>query len=528
MLKGRSLINLAASLLLVAAVLASPVLVKADSGRAVFAGLESVIWDRETNKYELQWAAATAAGKPEADITYHIYAATTPAVSSADYWGSVTGETSVSITGLEARQRYHFVVRAEVDGLYDRSFVVQAGRTLQLEGDPNFRDIGGYVNADGVPVRWGTYFRSGHLVELTNVDKIRVNNLDWSRIIDLRMDYDVERDKGRDATYEGNEDRYDLLPFHQGDEYLRNLVAPESPIPETWPLTWDLTQVDFPNWYVNVMEHNREGMKHVFERLADPDQHPIVVHCTAGKDRAGVITALLLLLLDVPRDTIMDDYNLTGDLTRDKIDSNLSTLEWAISEFPDLVPEGLTIEHWRQMNDINSEAMENMLDYVESEYGNVRAYLDDIGVSQENQDAIRDLLLVTDEPGLAGFSASADSGRTPLAVDFTDSSSGDITAWWWDFDGDGEIDSTEQSPSFTFEEPGEYTVTLAVEGPGGFDKASLVITVEEAEEKTSGFLGCECGGVSSSVSTQGLIMGWAITGLVLVGGRSLVRRLTLR
>ncbi len=72
-------------------------------------------------------------------------------------------------------------------------------------------------------------------------------------------------------------------------------------------------------------------------------------------------------------------------------------------------------------------------------------------------------------PPKASFTAEPKKGTAPLEVQFTDQSSGEITDWEWDFDNDGTVDSTEQSPSYTYETPGTYTVSLTVTGPGGSD-----------------------------------------------------------
>ena len=83
-------------------------------------------------------------------------------------------------------------------------------------------------------------------------------------------------------------------------------------------------------------------------------------------------------------------------------------------------------------------------------------------------------------PTLAKFSAGCTSGTPPLSVAFTDLSTGGVTNWSWDFNGDGEPDSAEQNPVVTFSQPGTYTVTLAVAGPDGEDTRVSVgyITVE--------------------------------------------------
>jgi PKD repeat protein len=72
-------------------------------------------------------------------------------------------------------------------------------------------------------------------------------------------------------------------------------------------------------------------------------------------------------------------------------------------------------------------------------------------------------------PPVAGFSANVTSGHLPLAVLFTDQSKGNVSAWAWDFDGDGAMDSAARSPSHLYTVAGTYAVSLAVTGPGGSD-----------------------------------------------------------
>lgn len=67
----------------------------------------------------------------------------------------------------------------------------------------------------------------------------------------------------------------------------------------------------------------------------------------------------------------------------------------------------------------------------------------------------------------AAFSATPRTGYPPLDVQFTDESTGEIETWEWDFDSDGTVDSTEQNPQFTYDETGNYTVSLKVSGPAG-------------------------------------------------------------
>jgi len=82
------------------------------------------------------------------------------------------------------------------------------------------------------------------------------------------------------------------------------------------------------------------------------------------------------------------------------------------------------------------------------------------------------------EPPLAQFGANSTAGYPPLRVSFTDLSQGEIETWEWDFNGDGTIDSISQNHQRTFSNPGNYTVSLTVTGPGGTATAAKQDCVE--------------------------------------------------
>jgi len=69
----------------------------------------------------------------------------------------------------------------------------------------------------------------------------------------------------------------------------------------------------------------------------------------------------------------------------------------------------------------------------------------------------------------AKFTATPTAGRAPLDVQFNDESTGNISNWEWDFNGDDVVDSTVQNPEYTYEIPGNYTVSLTVTSPEGSD-----------------------------------------------------------
>ncbi|MHC5060204.1 MAG: PKD domain-containing protein [Planctomycetota bacterium] len=94
-------------------------------------------------------------------------------------------------------------------------------------------------------------------------------------------------------------------------------------------------------------------------------------------------------------------------------------------------------------------------------------------------DSVTDIITVDEPAPVAAFSASPTSGTAPLEVSFTDESTGPVDSWAWDFDDNGSIDSTQQSPSHIYGSAGTYTVALTVSGPGGSDSVTDIITVDE-------------------------------------------------
>lgn len=350
----------------------------------VFQGLASA--SLEDGIYHLSWTAATDNDTEQASIRYDVFETENPGIENYDFLNpisSIVGATSIDITSLDTTTRHYFIVQAvDQDGTSDQNTIEQADHALYLSGAPNFRDFGGYINSEGKQVNWGLIYRSDHLAKLTDDDMAMVNNLGLNRIMDLRQESERQRDP--DKTYSGNEAIYDLLPYAYGDPYL---MSAEVPI----ELAWDVRLVDFPTWYINILEENKEPIKEAFEHYADPSQYPILVHCTAGKDRAGVTAALLLLLLDVPETTIVEDYMLTSELV--DIQQEMDNMEGYLETFAAIVPEGVTIVDWMPMLSCVQDSMENLLDYIDTEYSGVDGFLESIGITSSQQQAIKDMLL---------------------------------------------------------------------------------------------------------------------------------------
>ena len=177
--------------------------------------------------------------------------------------------------------------------------------TALLQGASNFRDVGGYRNADGRRVRRGQVFRSDHLAGLTGEDVVRLQSLGIGHSLDFRG---VNECAATPYTLPGVQ-RVALTIEPTVIARMQALVA-QGVVP-TAEETVDLMR----ETYRDFVNHNAATFGRFLKHLLEQPT-PQVFHCTAGKDRTGFAAALLLSALGVDRPTIEHDYLLTNQLYR--------------------------------------------------------------------------------------------------------------------------------------------------------------------------------------------------------------------
>lgn len=225
---------------------------------------------------------------------------------------------------------------------------IHPDRSLQLAGASNFRDLGGYTGAEARPVRWRRLFRSDHLAALTPRDVEVLTGLGVTRAFDFRG---VEERAA--VGYELPGVAQHSLPIEPTvvQRMKDMLEAGEHITPEH---TVSLMQ----ETYRAFVHDNAGRFAALFEHLLDSDE-PLVMHCTAGKDRTGFAAALILLALDVPREVVMEDYLLTNQLYRKPAVPGARVQQEVLNVL------------WR----VQQEFLDAALHAVDADYGGVQAYL---------------------------------------------------------------------------------------------------------------------------------------------------------
>lgn len=179
-----------------------------------------------------------------------------------------------------------------------------AGRFVLLDGGRNFRDVGGYRAADGRTVRRGLLYRSGSLGRLTPAGEARLESLGIGTIIDLRSSEERASDTNARLTRAGMGYWARDYGFSQG-----NIVAlmrdPANHTPAAARAIMLQAYRDFPR-------EQAPGYRELFARLAAGGRGAVVVNCSAGKDRTGLATALVLTALGVPYPVVRRDFMLSN------------------------------------------------------------------------------------------------------------------------------------------------------------------------------------------------------------------------
>jgi protein-tyrosine phosphatase len=239
-------------------------------------------------------------------------------------------------------------------------------RHLNLEGASNFRDLGGYRTNDGRVVRWRQIFRSNHLGHLTAADTDIIRNLGLRSAFDLRG-----REERMAAACGLQEITVHPLPIEPTVvAALRARLAAGS-------LSSTDAREIMRECYRSYVRLNTHSFRALFAHLLQ-DHAPLVIHCTAGKDRTGFACALVLHALGVPDDAIAEDYLLTNRFYRRDPASG--------TDLPEDVREAI--------GSVEASYLTSALEAIHADYGGIEIYLKDgLGLGESERANLKDRYL---------------------------------------------------------------------------------------------------------------------------------------
>ena len=272
----------------------------------------------------------------------------------------------------------------------DVSHAAKDPRLVPLDGQTNFRDLGGYETIDGRVVKWGEIYRSGELPRLSDKDLDRIESLGLRTVVNFLTPEETEA-RGKDRLPDGI--REIAAPLSGGvDNDLAQVVLEARK-------TGDFSSVP-PEFNADIhrilIKEATAEYAALLRAAADPANRPLVFHCSHGVHRTGTAAAVLLSALGVPWETVREDYLLSNRYRAEEIDRRLEELKTLAAEKQGVPPETVDTTNMEAFYRLQGSYIDASLDEAIQEHGSMEAYIRNVlGITDDEIKQLRDQLLIS-------------------------------------------------------------------------------------------------------------------------------------
>lgn len=257
-------------------------------------------------------------------------------------------------------------------------------RILNLSGGFNFRDLGGYPAANARQVKWCKLVRSGYLSDLTDQDLQKLVDYGINLVIDLRSKSEVQSFPDRLNSHI----KYINLPIFQDDQ-----TESGASLKRIYQLYARSDQGGFQKMMRSYRKlitdpHAQQAYHHFFELLEKYGRDGgILFHCSAGKDRTGMCTMLLLAALGVDDKVIREDYLLTNPASKARI-------EWRRNEAKKMHLGRNFVQSVEDLASVRDEYYDQLVGMFNYQYGGIPQYLkNEIQLTKAQRQNLRKIYL---------------------------------------------------------------------------------------------------------------------------------------
>jgi len=248
----------------------------------------------------------------------------------------------------------------------------------------NFRDFGGYRTNNGASLKKGLLYRSGDLSKASDSDIEYIASLGIKTVCDLRSEF--ERKKEPDRTPIAKPFTFFNIPMRPIVDYHGRSLGRLFSLMFGSERKMDYIAESYQA-YREYATNYLPQLKALFHRISNPENLPVLIHCSAGKDRTGVVSSLIQLVLGVPLETVMEDYLKTNE----NLDAYTQEIFQRLSK---LAYFGVPWRMYAPLFDARSDYLSAALNQVREEFGVIDQWIRrGLGFSEKEQAALAAVLI---------------------------------------------------------------------------------------------------------------------------------------
>lgn len=295
-------------------------------------------------------------------------------------------QQSIACAGLSSTLLTFLFLCAGCSPDHERQGASEFERTVPLEQQSNFRDIGGYETTDGSRVKTGLVYRSGELHALTDADVQTLENLGIETVVSFLIPAEIEA-RGADRVPEGTKEV--ALPIEAGGGLVKAVGEART--------TGDFSKVPAdlnPKLHEMAAEEAKAQYAALLREIIAADGRPLVYHCSHGVHRTGTATAIILSAVGVPWETVREDYLLSNECRAEEIGKRTEQLRLAAAKTFGVAPSAVDMTNINAFYILEGNYIDGTLKYAEETYGNMGTYLEKgLGLKAEEIAQLKKLLL---------------------------------------------------------------------------------------------------------------------------------------
>ncbi|WP_297637621.1 tyrosine-protein phosphatase [uncultured Clostridium sp.] len=288
---------------------------------------------------------------------------------------NIENKKEIVFKDIDINNRNFYIIKTENEEL------ILAERLIPLKNFCNFRDLGGFYSKDGRMIKWGKLYRSEVLCNIEEVQMEYFKSLGIKYVFDYRSNEEEASAKDMQfpwiknlhisAMNDENNENLDMEGY-----FYKFLKGEEKKSP-----------VDLLKESYGRMPFNSEAYKTLVDTFKDYNNAAILQHCTAGKDRTGLGSAILLLILGVDEKIVIEDYMSSNKYRKE-------ANEKIIDMYKDQLPEK-AIEIFREIMGVKEEFIDESLNNIKEKYGTYDEYfLKEFNLTEKDIEDIRNEYLV--------------------------------------------------------------------------------------------------------------------------------------